>query len=130
MNGSLTSKTDVKMTSFKSFFEELLVLVEKYEKKQVMIKIENEPDYEFIKIFGEKIDSILRAKTGLNDVSELAYTTAEHHPYWALLYNCSEISKTLLEKWNDKITSEEMNEIKWHIKEIENSCKKLEDSSQ
>ena len=39
-------------------------------------------------------------------------------------------SKTLLEKWNDKITSEEMNEIKWHIKEIENSCKKLEDSSQ
>ena len=115
------------MSSFKLFFEELLVLIEKYEKKQVMIKVESEPDYEFIKIFGEKIDSILRAKTGLNDVSELAYTTAEHHPYWALLYNCSEISKTLLEKWNDKITSEEMNEIKWHIKEIENSCKKLED---
>ena len=118
------------MSSFKLFFEELLVLLEKYEKKQVMIKVESEPDYEFIKIFGEKIDSILRAKTGLNDVSELAYTTAEHHPYWALLYNCSEISKTLLEKWNDKITSEEMNEIKWHIKEIEYSCKKLEDSSQ
>lgn len=118
------------MSSFKLFFEELLILVEKYEKKQVMIKVDSEPDYEFIKIFGEKIDSILRAKTGLNDVSELAYTTAEHHPYWALLYNCSEISKTLLEKWNDKITSEEMNEIKWHIKEIENSCKKLEDTSQ
>ena len=115
------------MSSFKLFFEELLVLLEKYEKKQVMIKVESEPDYEFIKIFGEKIDSILRAKTGLNDVSELAYTTAEHHPYWALLYNCSEISKTLLEKWNDKISSEEMNEIKWHIKEIEHSCKKLED---
>ena len=80
------------MSSFKLFFEELLILVEKYEKKQVMIKVESEPDYEFIKIFGEKIDSILRAKTGLNDVSELAYTTAEHHPYWALLYNCSEIS--------------------------------------
>ena len=118
------------MDSFKSFFDELLTLVEKYEKKQVMIKVENEPDYEFVRIFGEKIDSILRAKTGLNDVSELAYTTAEHHPYWALLYNCSEISKTVLEKWNDKISPEEMNEIKWHIKEIENSCKKLEDSSQ
>ena len=117
------------MSSFKLFFEELLILVEKYEKKQVMIKVESEPDYEFIKIFGEKIDSILRAKTGLNDVSELAYTTAEHHPYWALLYNCSEISKTVLEKWNDKISSEEMDEIKWHIKEIENSCKKLEDES-
>ena len=118
------------MSSFKLFFEELLILVEKYEKKQVMIKVENEPDYEFVKIFGEKIDSILRAKTGLNDVSELAYTTAEHHPYWALLYNSSEISKTVLEKWNDTISPEEMNEIKWHIKEIENSCKKLEDPSQ
>ena len=118
------------MDSFKSFFDELLTLVEKYEKKQVMIKVDNEPDYEFVKIFGEKIDSILRAKTGLIDVSELAYTTAEHHPYWALLYNCSEISKTVLEKWNDKISSEEMDEIKWHIKEIENSCEKLEDLSQ
>ena len=118
------------MDSFKSFFNELLTLVEKYEKKQVMIKVENEPDYEFVKIFGDKIDSILRAKTGLNDVSELAYTTAEHHPYWALLYNSSEISKTVLEKWNDTISPEEMNEIKWHIKEIENSCKKLEDPSQ
>ena len=47
------------MSSFKLFFEELLILVEKYEKKQVMIKVESEPDYEFIKIFGEKIDSIL-----------------------------------------------------------------------
>ena len=118
------------MSSFKLFFEELLILVEKYEKKQVMIKVENEPDYEFVKIFGEKIDSILRAKTGLNDVSELAYTTAEHHPYWALLYNCSEISKTVLEKCDNKISSEEMDEIKWNIKEIENSCKKLEDESQ
>ena len=43
------------MTSFKSFFDEILTLVEKYEKKQVMIKVENEPDYEFVKIFGEKL---------------------------------------------------------------------------
>ena len=118
------------MASFKSFFDELLALVEKYEEKQVMIKVEKEPDYEFVKIFSEKIDAVLRAKTGLIDVSELAYTTAEHHPYWALLYNCSEISKTVLEKWNDKISSEEMDEIKWHIKEIKNSCEKLEDLSQ
>ena len=118
------------MDSFKSFFDELLTLVEKYEEKQVVIKVEKESDYEFVKIFSEKIDAVLRAKTGLIDVSELAYTTAEHHPYWALLYNCSEISKTVLEKWNDKISSEEMDEIKWHIKEIENSCEKLEDLSQ
>ena len=114
------------MTTFKLFFDQLLTLVEKYEKQKVMIKVEEDLDYEFVKIFGEKINSVLRAKTGLNDVSELAYTTAEHHPYWALLYNCAEISKTVLEKWDEKIPSEEMDEIKWHIKEIENTCKKLE----
>ena len=114
------------MTTFKLFFDELLTLVEKFEKQKVMIKVEEDLDYEFVKIFGEKINSVIRAKTGLNDVSELAYTTAEHHPYWALLYNCAEISKTVLEKWDEKISSEEMDEIKWHIKEIENTCKKLE----
>ena len=117
------------MTSFKQFFEELLVLVEKYEKQNLMLKVENEPDYDFVKIFGENINSILKAKTGLNDVVELSYITAEHHPYWAFLYNCSEISKIILEKWDDKIPSDEIDEIKWHIKEIENSCKKLEDTT-
>jgi len=118
------------MTSFKQFFEELLVLVEKYENQNLMLKVENEPDYDFVKIFGENINSILKAKTGLNDVVELSYTTAEHHPYWEFLYNCSEISKIILEKWDDKIPSDEIDEIKWHIKEIENSCKKLEDTTE
>ena len=67
---SRTSTID--MTTFKLFFDELLTLVEKYEKQKVMIKVEEDLDYEFVKIFGEKINSVLRAKTGLNDVSELA----------------------------------------------------------
>ena len=113
------------MTSFKQFFEELLVLVEKYENQNLMLKVENEPDYDFVKIFGEKISSVLKAKTGLNDVTELSYTTAEHHPYWALLYNCSQISKLILEKWNDDLTEEDLTEIRWMISELENSCNKL-----
>ena len=39
------------MTSFKQFFEELLVLVEKYEKQNLMLKVENEPDYDFVIIY-------------------------------------------------------------------------------
>ena len=116
--------------SFQSFFEELKLLVEKFEKKQTQIKMESDLDYDSVKIFGEKMDSVTRAKLGVDDAAELAYTTAEHHPYWAFLYNCSEISKIILEKWDDKISSDEIDEIKWHIKEIENSCKKLEDTSE
>ena len=43
-------------------------------------------------------DPVSRAERALYDIQELADSTAEHHPYWALLYNCSQISKLVLEK--------------------------------
>jgi len=35
---------------------------------------------------------VSRAERALYDIQELADSTAEHHPYWVLLYNCSQIS--------------------------------------
>jgi len=32
-------------------------------------------------------DPVSRAERALYDIQELADSTAEHHPYWALLYN-------------------------------------------
>jgi len=70
-------------------------------------------------------DPISRAERALYDIQELADSTAEHHPYWSLLYNCSQISKLILEKWNDDLTDEDLSEIDWMISELENSCSKL-----
>jgi len=70
-------------------------------------------------------DPVSRAERALYDIQELADSTAEHHPYWVLLYNCSQISKTILEKWNDELTEEDLSEIRWIISELENSCNKL-----
>ena len=70
-------------------------------------------------------DPVSRAERALYDIQELADSTAEHHPYWALLYNCSQISKSILEKWNDDLTEEDLSEIRWMISELENSCNKL-----
>ena len=61
----------------------------------------------------------------VDKMAELSYTTAEHHPYWKLLYSCVEISKITLEKWNSELTSEEFDEIVWHIKELKNTCEKF-----
>ena len=112
--------------SFQAFYDELQLLVEKFEKKQTQIKMESDLDYDSIKIFGERMDSVTRAKLGVEDAAELAYTTAEHHPYWAVLYNCTEITKTMLEKWHDEITTEQLDEIKWNLKEIQNSISNIE----
>ena len=112
--------------SFQTFFEELKLLVEKFEKKQTQIKIESDLDHDSVRIFGEKMDSVTRAKLGVDDAAELAYTTAEHHPYWAVLYNCTEITKTILEKWSDELTTEQLDEMKWNLKEIQNTIANIE----
>ena len=70
-------------------------------------------------------DPVSRAERALYDIQELADSTAEHHPYWILLYNCSQISKSILEKWNDDLTKEDLDEIRRMISELENSCNKL-----
>lgn len=111
--------------SFLEFYNSLSELVKSFEKNNTMLKVEEDLEANIIRIFGQNITSLARAKTGLDDVSELAYTTAEHHPYWGLLYHCSQIAKIALDKWDDKITKEELDEVEWSINELKNMCKKL-----
>jgi hypothetical protein len=65
------------------------------------------------------------ARSGLNDVLELAYTTAEHHPYWAILYNASEIINILLEHWDDDPSNEEIEEVEWRANELKAAIERL-----
>ena len=115
------------MTSFDDFYKSLMELAKSYSEKDISIKIDYDENSNIIKIFGEKITAISKAKNGLEDVLELSYTTAEHHPFWNLLYHCSEISKTTLEKWSAELTREELDEIRWSIDELKNSCSKLQE---
>ena len=134
MQESLLSLTDVcwqnirdcvSMEDFESFYHDLLDLAKKYETKNIPLKIEKDLENDIVKIFGEKITSLARAKNGLNDVTELSYTTAEHHPYWNLLYNCSEIATSVLEKWKDSLSDEDLSDIEWGIKELIESLEKI-----
>lgn len=113
------------MSDFETFYKELVSFVQKYE-KNTFLKTERDPDSDIVKIFGERISALSKAKNGLNDVTELAYTTAEHHPYWNVLYNASEIIHSVLEKWDDKLTTADMDDIKWAIKEINQTMAKIQ----
>ncbi|MBA4718630.1 MAG: hypothetical protein HRO68_05900 [Nitrosopumilus sp.] len=116
------------MTDFENFYDDLLELAKKYEQQNVPLKIENDLENDIVKIFGEKIASLARARNGLIDVSELAYTTAEHHPYWNLLYNCSEIASSVLEKWKESLSADDLSDIDWAIKELNQSLEKIKNS--
>ena len=119
----------VDMTNFENFYHDLLELVKKYEQQNTPLKIEQDLENDIVKIFGEKITSLARAKNGLNDVTELAYTTAEHHPYWNLLYNCSEIATSVLEKWKESFSAEYLADIDWALKELEQSLEKIKNKN-
>ena len=120
-----TSKVILKMTSFDAFYNDLLELVNKHEKNNTPLKVEKDLETNIVKIFGENITALTRAKNGLNDVTELAYATAEHHPYWNLLYNCSEITNTVLEKWKSELSKKDISDIEWSIKELKQSLEKI-----
>ena len=103
------------MDKFEEFYKQLAVLVKSYTDNETMIKVESDLDSQIIRIFGERITSLNRAKNGLEDASELAFTTAEHHPYWSLLYNACQIAKITLDKWESELTQEELEQISWSI---------------
>ena|SRR5438309_6630341 len=112
--------------TFSEFYESLVKLTKSFEQKNILLKIQPDLEANIIRIYGEKTDSLTLAKVGLEEISELAYSTAEHHPYWNLIYNSSQILKIVLEKWNDNLTKEELDEISWNADEIKNTSKKHE----
>ena len=116
------------MTTFDNFYHDLIELVKKYE-HDMPLKVEEDLEHDIIKIFGVKITSLARAQNGLNDMTELAYTTAEHHPYWNLLYNCSDIGHTILDKWEKSLSSDDVADIKWALKEINQTLEKIKNNS-
>ncbi len=118
----------ITMTDFKDFHHDLIELVKKYE-NDLGLKIEEDLEHEIIKIFGLKITSLARAQNGLNDMTELAHATAEHHPYWNLLSNCSEIGHTILDKWKKSLSSDDVKDIEWALKEISLTLKKIKNNS-
>jgi len=113
--------------TFSDFYKSLLELVKSYEDQNTMLKVEENLESNIIRIYGEKINSLSRAQNGIEDVAELAYTVAEHHPYWGLLYNCTQIAKIALDKWDDNLSKDELDEIDWSIDELKNTCKKLKE---
>ena len=118
-----TSEIEI-MTTFDKFHHDLTELIKKYE-TDLGLKIEEDLEYDIIKIFGTKITSLARAQNGLNDVTELSHATAEHHPYWNLLSNCSEIGHTVLDKWKKSLSSDDVKDIEWALKEISLTLEKI-----
>jgi hypothetical protein len=93
-------------------------LLELEQQQGIVTKIGIDRDAGTVKIYTERSSPLKKASAGLTEVLELAYTTAEHHPYWGMLYHATEISKILLEKWDFELSRDNVSEIDWRLGEI------------
>lgn len=82
------------------------------------IRIKFDEESKTIRIFDASGSALVRASSGLSEVLELSYTSAEHHPYWSILYHSAEICKTIIDSWDAEITNESIGELEWRIEEI------------
>lgn len=97
------------------------------EKDGITTKLGIDRDAGIVKIYTEKSDALKKASSGLAEILELAYTTAEHHPYWGMLYHATEISKILLEKWEGDLSQDNRSEIGWRCDEIRSALERVGD---
>src|ERR671921_656330 len=74
----------------------------------------------FIGIYTSNTSILKKAKNGLNEILELSYSTAEHHPYWNIIYNTSEIAKTTLDNWDENFSHDQIQEMLWRNDGIKN----------
>jgi hypothetical protein len=114
------------MSSIDRVSDGIRAVIEELEKQNIFFKVSVDRDASIVRIYGEDSHYIKRASSGLGEVMELAYTTAEHHPYWAVLYNAAEICRTVLERWESDLTADQMSEISWRCEEIKMAIGRLE----
>jgi hypothetical protein len=114
------------MSSIDRVSDGIRAVLEELEKQNIFFKVTVDRDASIVRIYGEDSHYIKRASSGLGEVMELAYTTAEHHPYWAVLYNAAEICRTVLERWESDLTADQMSEMSWRCEEIKMAIGRLE----
>jgi hypothetical protein len=112
------SSIDRVLDGLKSILEEL-----QNRGKDTSISVDREAG--IVRIYSEGSDYVKRASSGLAETLELAYATAEHHPYWSILYNAAEICKIVLDRWESDLTADQLSEMSWRCKEINMALESL-----
>ncbi len=113
------------MSSIDKVLNEIKSILEELQNKGDNMSISVDKEAGVVRIYSEGSDYIKRASSGLAETMELAYTTAEHHPYWSILYNATEICKSVLDRWESNLTADQLSEMAWRCEEIKMALERL-----
>jgi hypothetical protein len=114
------------MSSIDRVLDWLKAILEELQRgSNISIKVNVDRDLGIVRIYSGGSDYIKQAYSGLGDMLELAYATLKHHSYWAILYNATDICKTVLSKSKSELTSDQLSEMSWRCDEIKMTLVRL-----
>lgn len=105
------------------FLDQLKQFCKKYNNTDVRVK--QHEDSGVVQILNDKATPIKRAKLGSDEIMELACATAEHHPYWDILYHCTQITETVLGEWNGKLNKDQIEEMNWLLSKTQDAINRV-----
>lgn len=78
-----------------------------------------------VSVSGPDSTPLLRARAALEELDALALETAEHHPYWHVLWACCQVLSAVLEGWDSGMTREDAEQARWSASQLAGSCSRL-----
>ncbi|WP_231818719.1 hypothetical protein [Thermoproteus tenax] len=57
----------------------------------------------------------------VREIESVLSGVAEHHPYWPAAHYLTQALSLLFERWNGRLTQEELEEIKWYLEKAAQS---------
>lgn len=98
---------------------------EQLEKCHASIRSAKYADADIFTMYGADVSSLKEALYGLRHIEELAYTVAEHHPYWRLLGGLTEAMRITLDRWKGDMSIQDVDDIRWCLSSIDDALTKL-----
>jgi len=132
-DGNEYSKDENKKTEIdplKTLSQEVRLLLDSVKAKGIITTLNVDEENGIVRIYSNHTNELKRALSAVSEILDLAYSTTEHHPYSLLLYHSTEIIRSVLDAWDDRLTADGLSEISWRVDEIKSSIDRISISDQ
>ena len=127
-DGNEYSKDENKKTEIdplKTLSQEVRLLLDSVKAKGIITTLNVDEENGIVRIYSNHTNELKRALSAVSEILDLAYSTTEHHPYSLLLYHSTEIIRSVLDAWDDRLTADGLSEISWRVDEIKSSIDRI-----
>ncbi len=105
--------------------QEIGLLLDRIKGDGIIATLNVDQENGIMRIYSSNTTEVKRALSAVSEITELAYSTTEHHPYSLLLYHSTQVLQSVLAAWGDILTTEQLSEIEWRVDEIKAGIERI-----